>query len=79
MTSKSFATCVSLMCSLQLIIGQVVQIGFLGLAVENGFVLFWILLVSYSLDEAARVSMGKKTVGRGLDTIYYMFCAFRTK
>lgn len=52
---------------------------FLGLAVENGFVLCWILLVFYSLDEAATTSMGKKTVGRGVNPVYYMFCAFKTK
>lgn len=33
---------------------------FLGLAVENGFVSCWTLLVFYSLDEAATTSMGKK-------------------
>lgn len=71
--------CVSLMCGLQLITRQVVQIGFLGLAVENGFVLCWILLVSYSLDEAARVSMGEKNIGRVVNTVYYMFCALKQK
>lgn len=57
-----FATCIFLMCGLQLLIGQTVQIGLLGQAVENGFGLCWILLVSYSLDGGATVSKGGKNL-----------------
>lgn len=35
--------------------------------------------MSYSLDEDATVSMGKETVGRGVNAVYYVFCAFKTK
>lgn len=35
--------------------------------------------MSYSLDEGATVSMGKKTVGRGVNGVFYVFCAFKTK
>jgi len=59
MNCKPIVVCMSLICSLQIIIGQAIIICFLGLAVENWFVLCWIFLVSYSLDEAATISVAK--------------------